>query len=173
MSEDRSRPVLQGLALIVIGLLFILGNFGVFHPDWEMVFALIIMVMGILFWAGFIGDRTREFLIMPGTILVIYGVVFLLIARYERATIESMGPLFILAPALGLYLTHLLSRKHRGILVTSAVLGVISLIFLLNSVHVFKYIWPFITAGLGVYIMMNPGKKPDVFPGGPGGHDQP
>jgi len=162
MSEDRSRPVLQGLALIVIGLLFILGNFGAFHPDWEMVFALIIMVMGILFWAGFIGDRSRDFLIMPGTILVIYGVVFLLIARYERATIESMGPVFILAPALGLYLTHLLSRKNRGLLITSAVLGVVSLIFLLNSVPVFKYIWPFITAGLGVYILINPGKKPET-----------
>jgi hypothetical protein len=162
MNETKSRSIYQGLALIAIGLIFILGNFGAFHPDWELIFALIITVMGVLFWLGFLGDRSRDFLIMPGTILIIYGVVFFLIARYERATIESMGPVFILAPALGLYLTHLLSRRNRSILITSAVLGVISLIFLLNSVPVFKYIWPFITAGLGVYIIMNPEKKLDV-----------
>jgi len=166
MSEVKSRPILQGLALILIGLIFILGNFGVFHPDWEMVFPWIIMIMGVLFWLGFLMDRSRGFLIMPGTILVIYGIVFFLIAKYTWATIESMGSVFILAPALGLYFTYLLSRKNRGILITAAVLGVISLIFLLNSVPVFKYIWPFITVGLGVYIILNPEKKIDVT----GGH---
>jgi hypothetical protein len=163
MSEVKSRPVLQGLALILIGLIFILGNFGVFHPDWEVIFPWMIMIMGALFWIGFLMNRTRGFLIMPGTILVIYGVVFFLIAKYTWASIESMGPIFILAPALGLYFTYLLSHKNRGVLITAAVLGVISLIFLLNSVPVFKYIWPFITAGLGVYIILNPERKlPEV-----------
>ncbi|MCK4549634.1 MAG: hypothetical protein KAU49_05675, partial [Candidatus Krumholzibacteria bacterium] len=94
MSEVKSRPILQGLALILIGLIFILGNFGVFHPDWEMVFPWMIMIMGVLFWLGFLMDRSRGFLIMPGTILVIYGIVFFLIAKYTWATIESMGPIF-------------------------------------------------------------------------------
>jgi len=166
MSEVKSRPILQGLALILIGMVFILGNFGVFHPDWEMVFPWIIMIMGVLFWLGFLMDRSRSFLIMPGTILVIYGAVFFMMAKYTWASIESMGPVFILAPALGLYFTYLISQRNRSILITSTVLGVISLIFLLNSVPVFKYIWPFLTAGLGVYIIMNPDKKIDV----PDGH---
>lgn len=162
MSKGRSRPILQGLALIIIGLIFILGNFGVFHADWEVAFTWMIMIMGVLFWIGFLMDKSRDFLIMPGTILVIYGVVFFLIAKYTWATIESLGPVFILAPALGLYFTYLISQRNRSVLVTAAVLGVISLIFLLNSVPVFKYIWPFITAGLGIYIIMNPEKKLDV-----------
>lgn len=162
MSKGRSRPILQGLALIIIGLIFILGNFGAFHPDWEVAFTWMIMIMGVLFWIGFLMDKSRDFLIMPGTILVIYGVVFFLIAKYTWATIESLGPVFILAPALGLYFTYLISQRNRSVLVTAAVLGVISLIFLLNSVPVFKYIWPFITAGLGIYIIMNPEKKLDV-----------
>ena len=61
MDETKSRPIYQGLALIAIGLIFILGNFGAFHPDWELVFALIIMVMGVLFWLGFLRDRSRDF----------------------------------------------------------------------------------------------------------------
>jgi hypothetical protein len=166
MNQSRSRPILQGLALIIIGLVFILGNFGVFHPDWEVVFTWMIMIMGVVFWVGFLMDKSRNFLIMPGTILVIYGVVFYLIAKYTWATIESMGPVFIMAPALGLYFTYLISQRNRSILITAAVLGVISLIFLLNSVPVFMYIWPFITAALGVYIIVNPEKKSDV----PGGH---
>ena len=165
MSEAKSRPILQGLALILIGMVFILGNFGVFHPDWEMVFPWIIMIMGVLFWLGFLMDRSRSFLIMPGTILVIYGAVFFLMAKYTWASIESMGPVFILAPAVGLYFTYLISQRNRSILITSTVLGVISLIFLLNSVPVFKYIWPFITAGLGIYIILNPEKKVDVTAG--------
>ncbi len=165
MSELRSRPILQGLALILIGLLFILGNFGAFHPDWEVVFTWMIMIMGVVFWVGFLMDRSRDFLIMPGTILVIYGVVFFLITKYTWASIENMGPLFILAPALGLYFTYLLSKKNRSILITAAVLGLISLIFLLNSVPVFKYIWPILTVAAGVFIIVNPEKKIDI-PGG-------
>jgi len=159
MNESISRPILQGLALILIGLVFILGNFGVFHPDWEVVFTWMIMIMGVVFWVGFLMDKSRNFLIMPGTILVIYGVVFFLIAKYTWASIESMGPIFILAPALGLYFTYLLSRKNRSLLITAAVLGLISLIFLLNSVPVFKYIWPILTVAAGVYIIVNPEKK--------------
>ena len=163
MSVVKSRPILQGLGLILIGLVFILGNFGVFHPDWEVVFTWMIMIMGVFFWLGFLMDKSRSFLIMPGTILVIYGIVFFLISKYTWATIESMGPVFIMAPALGLYFTYLLRQRNRSVLITAAVLGVISLIFLLNSVPVFKYIWPFITAGLGVYIILNPEKKiPEV-----------
>lgn len=163
MSEVKSRPILQGLGLILIGLVFILGNFGIFHPDWEVVFTWMIMIMGVFFWLGFLMDKSRSFLIMPGTILVIYGIVFFLISKYTWATIESMGPVFIMAPALGLYFTYLLHEKNRSVLITAAVLGVISLIFLLNSVPIFKYIWPFITAGLGVYIILNPENKiPEV-----------
>jgi len=159
MSERLSRPILQGLALIIIGIVFMLGNFGAFHPEWEEVFAWIILIMGVLFWIGFGMDRHRDFLIMPGTIMVIFGIMFFLIANYEWATIENMGPLFILAPAIGLYLTYLISRKNRSVLITAAVLGVISLIFLLNSVPVLKYIWPILTVALGVYLVANPEKK--------------
>jgi hypothetical protein len=159
MSESRSRPILQGLALVAIGLIFVLGNFGVFNPDWGVIFTWMIMIMGVLFWLGYYIDRSRDFLIMPGTILVIYGIVFFLIAKTTWATIGNMGPLFILAPALGLYFTYLIGRKNRSILITAAVLGVITLIFLLNSVPVLKYIWPFVTVAVGVYIIMHPEKK--------------
>lgn len=165
MSEGKSRPILQGLALIIIGAIFILGNFGVFHPDWEVAFTWMIMIMGVLFWIGFLMDKSRDFLIIPGTILVIYGVVFFLIAKYTWATIENMGPFFILAPALGLYFTYLISRKNRSVLITSAVLGLISLIFLLNSVPVLKYIWPILTVAAGVYIVMNTEKRIDITGG--------
>jgi hypothetical protein len=167
MSEKISRLALQGLALIIIGIIFILGNFGAFNPDWEVVFAWIILIMGVLFWIGFGMDRHRDFLIMPGTIMVIFGIMFFLIANYDWATIDNMGPLFILAPALGLYFTYLISRKSRSVLITAAVLGVISLIFLLNSVPVLKYIWPILTVALGVYIIANPVKKADVTGGNP------
>jgi len=162
MSEKISKPILQGLALVIIGIIFILGNFGAFSPDWEVIFAWIILIMGVLFWIGFGMDRQWDFLIMPGTIMVMFGIMFFLIAYYEWATIDKMGPLFILAPALGLYFTYLLGRKSRSILITSAVLGVISLIFLLNSVPVLKYIWPILTVALGVYIVASPWKKTDT-----------
>ncbi len=162
MSESRPRPILQGIALIVIGLLFLLGNFGAFRPDWEVIFTWMIIVMGVLFWIGYLIDTSRGFLIMPATILIIYGFAFFFIARYPRVTLANMGPVFILAPALGLYLTHLIYERNRSVLITSAVLGVISLIFLLNSVPVLKYIWPILTAALGVYILMNPEKKSEA-----------
>jgi hypothetical protein len=82
-----------------------------------------------------------------------------MIAKYDWATIGRMGPMFILAPALGLYFTYLLGRKNRSIMITAAVLGIITLIFLVNSVPVLKYIWPFFTVAVGVYLIMHPEKK--------------
>ncbi len=167
MSEGKSRPIVQGLVLIVIGIVFLLGNFGVFSPDWEVVWTWMIIILGVIFWLGFLMDKSRDFLIMPGTILIIFGVVFYLIASYTWATVEGLWPIFILAPALGLYATYLISKKNRSVLITSAVIAVIGLIFLLNNVPVLKYIWPIITVAVGVYIIVNPEKKTIAKASGP------
>ncbi len=157
MSEGKSRQVVPGLILIVVGIVFLLGNFGALNLDWEVLWTWIIIVMGVIFWLGFIFDRSKDGLIMPGTILLTIGIVFNISTRYEWAGMEYLWPFFILAPAFGFYAMYLFGKRDRGILVPAVILTIVGAIFLMGSVPVLKPIWPLLLFGIAVLIITKPG----------------
>lgn len=157
MSEGKSRPIVQGLIMIVVGIVFLLGNFGALDLDWEVLWTWVLIVMGVIFWLGFIFDRSKDGLIMPGTILLTIGIVFNIHTRYEWASMEYLWPFFILAPAFGFYAMYLFGKRDRGILVPAVILTIIGTIFLMGSIPVLKYIWPLLLIGIGVLMITKPG----------------
>ena len=165
MGSGTSRPVVPGLILIVLGFLFLLSNFGVLDFDWEILWTWVIIIIGVVFWLGFLFDRSKDGLIMPGTVLLVVGTVFHVSARYDWALLEDLWPFFILAPALGFYLMYLLGKRDRGVLVPAIILTVIGLVFLMNTSSVLRYLGPIIMIGIGVLILMTRSK------GDGGGHD--
>lgn len=159
MGDKTSRPVVPGLILIVLGVLFLLSNFGALDLDWEVLWTWIIILIGVIFWLGFIFDRSKDGLIMPGTVLLVVGIVFNVSARYDWAPMEDLWPFFILAPALGFYLMYLLGKRDRGVLVPAIILTVIGLVFLMSTSSVLRYLGPIIMIGIGVLILLSRGKS--------------
>ena len=157
MSEGKSRPIVHGLIMIMVGIVFLLGNFGALDLDWEVLWTWVLIVMGVVFWLGFIFDRSKDGLIMPGTILLTIGIVFNIHTRYEWASMEYLWPFFILAPAFGFYAMYLFGKRDRGILVPAVILTIIGTIFLMGSIPVLKYIWPLLLIGIGVLMITKPG----------------
>lgn len=172
---------MPGLILIVLGVLFLLSNFGALDLDWELLWTWLIILIGAIFWIGFLFDRSKDGLIMPGTVLLVVGIVFNVSARYDWAPIQDLWPFFILAPALGFYLMYLLGKRDRGVLVPAIVLTVVGLVFLMSTSNVLRWLGPIIMIGIGVLILMARGRQDGAGAGarsGPGGrgdgpgHDQ-
>jgi hypothetical protein len=158
MGNGPSRAIVPGLILIVLGVLFLLSNFGALDLDWGMLWTWIIILLGVIFWAGFIFDRSKDGLIMPGTILLVVGIVFNVSVRYDWAPMEDLWPFFILAPALGFYLMYLLGRHDRGVLVPAIVLTVIGVVFLMSTSNILRWLGPIVMIGIGVLILLSRGK---------------
>jgi len=169
MGNGKSRPVVPGLILIVIGFLFLLSNFGVLDFDWGNLWTWLVVLIGAIFWLGFLFDRSKDGLIMPGTVLLVVGIVFNVSARHDWALLEDLWPFFILAPALGFYLMYLLGKRDRGVLVPAIVLTIIGLVFLMSTSSVLSYLGPIIMIGIGVLILLARGKDKEPGHGTGGG----
>ena len=159
MSDGRKRQVVPGLIMIMVGIVFLLINFGALDLDWEVLWTWILIVMGVIFLLGFIFDRSKAGLIMPGTILLTIGVVFNIHTRYDWAKMDHLWPFFILAPAFGFFAMYFFGKRDRGILVPAVILTIIGTIFLMGSIPVLKYIWPLLLIGAGVFALTKPGSN--------------
>ena len=161
MSVDGKRQIVPGLILILLGIFFLLSNFGALRLDWEVLWTWILIILGVIFWLGFIFDRSKEGLIMPGTILLTVGIVFNISARYDWAHMEYLWPFFILAPAFGFFAMYIFGKRERGLLVPATILTIIGTIFLMGSIPLLKYVWPLLLIGVGVLILTrrNSGNK--------------
>ena len=72
----KTSDLIIGLGLVVLGFIFLSENFGFIKFDFRDIWPLIIVLGGLGFWFGFLKDRNNYGLIMPGTILIIYGLLF-------------------------------------------------------------------------------------------------
>ncbi len=165
MSKKHSkRSIIPGLILICIGIMAVLNNFDLLDLYWDVTWIYFILVLGIVFWLGFIFDRSRDGFIMPGTILITYGIIFNLANKFEWADMTDLWPFFILGPAFGFYAMYTFGKRDRGLLVPAVILTVIGGIFLLQSYTIIKFLWPPAIVVIGILLLLGKGgRKSDDF----------
>jgi len=124
---------LFGLFLLFIGVLLILANFGVIEIVWENLCPLFLLIPGILFELSYFIYRKDAGLLVPGGILITYGLLFLVNVMYGWHLMEDLWPIFPLGVAIGLFQLFLFGGREKGILIPVGILGAISLFFLINN----------------------------------------
>jgi len=124
---------LFGLFLLFIGVLLILANFGVIEIVWDNLWPLFILIPGIFFELSYFIYRKDAGLLVPGGILITYGLLFSVYAFYGWHLVENLWPIFLLGPALGLFQLFLFGGREKGLLIPVGILGAISLFFLINN----------------------------------------
>jgi hypothetical protein len=150
--KDGKPSIVPGLILIFIGIVAVLNNFEAINLDWEVLWTYFILLLGLIFWLGFIFDRSKDGLIMPGTILLTYGIILNLHMRFGN--MDILWPFFILGPAFGFYAMYLLGKRDRGLLIPAVILTIIGSIFLLQSYSYIRYVWPLVLVVLGVLLLL-------------------
>jgi len=124
---------LFGLFLLFIGVLLILANFGVIEIVWDNLWPLFLLIPGIVFELSYFIYRKDAGLLVPGGILITYGLLFLVNVNYGWHLMENLWPIFPLGVAIGLFQLFLFGGREKGLLIPVGILGAISLFFLINN----------------------------------------
>ncbi len=149
----KSSNAIFGAGLIIIGLVFLLENFGFIEFAFESVWPFFLIIGGVAFWAGYFTDRKNIGLIMPGTILTIYGGLFLYCSLYGWYHMETAWPLFMIGPGIGFFLMYLLGTREAGLLIPAGILTGIGILFAFRHAGYVRY-WPALLIILGIIIVI-------------------
>ena len=147
----KQRPLLPGIILIWVGALFLVANFADISLSdvWPEV---IIALSAVFFVVGF-RDRTKFGLLMPATILLIVGGIFVACEREGWYLMQFLWPLFILAPGLGFFMLFLFGNKDRSLLIPGGILTGLGFIFLLQQ-QGYARLWPLILIVVGLVLVL-------------------
>ncbi|HER25168.1 MAG TPA: hypothetical protein ENO17_08985 [Candidatus Atribacteria bacterium] len=124
---------LFGFLLLVIGIVLILSNFGIIKIIWENLWPLFLLVPGIIFELSYFIYRNDSGLLVPGGILLTYGLLFLVNVTYGWHLMEDLWPIFPLGVAIGLLQLYLFGTREKGLLIPIGILSTVSLFFLVNN----------------------------------------
>lgn len=140
----KNKNQLFGTLLICIGLVILLVKLGILHIGWGTIWPLFILIPGLILEGSFIFNRQIPGVLVPGGILTVSGLTFMVCALFGRWDWMSfIWPLFPFSVAVGLFQLYLFGGKDKSLLIPVGILGGFSVIALLTSL---------MTAAVGVVI---------------------
>ena len=144
-----------GFLLLFIGVLLILSNFGVIEIVWENLWPLFLLIPGILFELSYFISRKDAGLLVPGGILITYGLLFCVNVSCGWHLMENLWPIFPLGVAIGLFQLYLFGGREKGLLIPVGILGAISLFFLINNLFFidFRFLAGILLVIIGIWII--------------------
>jgi hypothetical protein len=153
--HEKGRPSpIPGVLLIILGLIFLLANLGVFRIRGELFWIYVLIVLGLAFWIGFFFDRSRVGGLMPGSVLLTIGLLFHYTSTHGWETLSYLWPFFLLAPAFGFYAMFIFGSHERGLLVPAGILTVLAAVFFLQNLdRDMRLVWPAALIALGVLLL--------------------
>ena len=156
--ERKGNNLIWGLFLIVMGIAFLIGNFS--RVGMEALWPIFPLAVGLAFWVGYLYDRKNYGLLMPGSILVVVSLLFFYCNFQGWWHMETLWPVFILAPAAGFIAMYVGGAKDQGLLIPAGILTAVGVIFLFVSSGLGDY-WPvfLIIAGILLIVLWGRPKK--------------
>jgi hypothetical protein len=165
MSNRHKGTMFIGLVLILVGILYLLNNFGIFQIYFDIfdigfIFSrfwpLFIIIPGLIFHYSFFTAKTPDAgLLVPGGILLVAGFTCQLSMLFDLWA--YLWPGFMLAVAVGLFELYVFGTREKGLLIPVFILGGLSVIFFsfsLGSIGFLRtYLIPLILIFGGILIV--------------------
>jgi hypothetical protein len=152
-----NKSVITGIALITIGIIFLLPSFT--DLSLRELWPVLMLGPGILFFVSYFSDRKSYGLLMPGSILTVYGLLFFFCSIFGWYWIRELWPFYLVGPGAGFILMYYFGKKETGLLVPGAVLTSLGVIFLLSTTD-YGYLWPLVIIIAGVLLIVKSRRKP-------------
>ena len=149
MSGQKNQLVVA-LSLIGLGLLLLVANIS--RVGMDILWPIFPLAVGAAFWFGYFNNRKNVGLLMPGSILVIIGLLFFYCAVFGWWHMEMLWPVFILAPAAGFFAMYTGGLRDNGLLIVGGILAAIGFIFLFANTRMADF-WPLILIIAGIILV--------------------
>ena len=149
----KSRNRGPGYILILLGLILLVGNLGYFSL--LDLWPLLIVLAGVLFFIQWIRDRENYGLLMPASIMIIIGLLFLYCQHYGWYEMKDLWPIFIMAPGVGFILMYLLGEQEAGLLIPGGIMLAIGILFISSNEWAWRW-WPVVLIVVGALIILRP-----------------
>ncbi len=169
---DR-KSLITGILFIGIGVLLLADNLDFIRVEWQYFFEdffqlwpVLMMAGGAGFWLNWLRNRENVGQLLPGTILLTYGSLFLylsLTGEWWQMGEYNLWSLFIAGPGLGFLAMYLFGKQDRGQLVTAGILLAISALFF-AGVNNFRLIWPVILIIIGIRLIFKNRRDDNQIP---------
>ncbi len=150
----NAKNFIIGIVLIVLGLLFLADNLDWIYLSWDNLWPFLMVIAGALFWLGWLTHRKEYGLLMPGTILIVYGLLFWFCAvnGWWYMGAYHLWAFFIIGPGLGFLALYIFGEREKGMLVPAGILIGLGIIFLSGS-HFWRFIVPVGLILIGVVLL--------------------
>ena len=99
--------------------------------------------------------------LLPGTILLVYGGMFMYLSLFDTWWMMSeynLWALFIAGPGLGYLAMYILGSREKGHLTTAGILLLISALFL-AGVRNWRLLWPIVLILIGLRLLLKSRKS--------------
>ncbi len=104
-----------GLLLIAIGVMVILNRTMLIAIGWRMLWPLFLIIPGLIFESAYFKTQQNPGLLVPGGVLLTLGSIFMLSGLLGYGILAKLWPLFIMAPAVGLFQLYWFDDKDRAL----------------------------------------------------------
>lgn len=136
---NRSASTIIGWIIVAIGVIGLLANMGIVNIGWENFWTLLIIGIGVAFEASyFTGGRANPGILVPAGIFMVTGAVLLVGAFIGWDWMEFLWPLFVLAPAVGLFQLYIFGGREKALMIPITILSTVGIVFLLINLQEFK-----------------------------------
>ena len=149
----KTSDMVIGIGLVILGVLFLFENFGYIAFDFKDIWPVFVILAGTGFWIGYIQDKKNYGLIMPGTILIIYGLMFFYCSVEGWYYMSYLWPVFIMGPGIGFFLMYLIGQQEKGMLIPASILTGLGILFMLSKTGVMRY-WPVVLIIIGIVMIV-------------------
>ncbi|HEY5585531.1 MAG TPA: hypothetical protein VIK78_13725 [Ruminiclostridium sp.] len=122
----RKSNYLVGLLLIALGAIaLVLRLFGIKILEFNTFdfWVFIVLLVGLAFELGFFLSGSKPGLLIPGGIITTIGLLFMFEVTTDWYFAKYTWPVYILSVAIGLFQMYLFSKRERGLLIASLIIG--------------------------------------------------
>jgi hypothetical protein len=158
----NSSKYIIGALLVIVGILTISGNIGIFSLSWLMnlTWPMMFIAISFFFFLGYMSKGpSGAGLLVPAGIMFTLGVTFLL---GEVFSYHLVWPAFIASPAVGLLLLYLFGDRSSGLLVPVGILFTIAgTCFFSELLNLWGVLWPgfIIAPAVGLFLLYIAGNR--------------
>ncbi len=162
LSTKTLLPIVGGILLITLGVMFLLNNLGIIMLEWEFLMGPLFALGGLIFVLVFILNRREWWALIPGFVLMGIGLIIFM-GQLSSATADQWsGSVFLGFLGLAFALIYITHRDNWWAVIPGGVLLTLAVVSLLEDGGTLSGVVFFaglaLTFGL-VYILPKPGGK--------------